>query len=255
MNAVGYHKKALNGGRESTAGTLLTPSGYLHVSDASILANRINQFEQVISRIVTRLDNVEAYRDLLEDFKDPHPVYQQLSGDARPLKRQRFDESPSEPIPDVEKLFEPPLPVISAPSTAQASEPWAGLMAEFAPPAFPLPLVDEQEEIRRSRAPSHHEHDAALTLESLALGHGYSMVRDEDDTPGESSQGDQLKDRFNHAEHAIVVDAEEKDSATNQSDHFISTWTPVAVDADRSVCHGVLCECIAGGNADMEFRE
>ena len=38
--------------------------------------------------------------------------------------------------------------------------------------AQPLPDLDEA---RRSRSPSHEGHDAALTIESMALGHGYSL--------------------------------------------------------------------------------
>nr|XP_031860288.1 uncharacterized protein CI109_004172 [Kwoniella shandongensis]KAA5527360.1 hypothetical protein CI109_004172 [Kwoniella shandongensis] len=51
------------------------PTGYTHVSDTSILANRVAQLELVLSRLITRVDSVDSYRDLIHEFKDPLPVF------------------------------------------------------------------------------------------------------------------------------------------------------------------------------------
>lgn len=49
--------------------------GYTHVSDTSILSNRIVQLELVISRLLKRVDDPVAYTDLLHDFEGPLPIF------------------------------------------------------------------------------------------------------------------------------------------------------------------------------------
>ena len=57
--------------------------GYTHVSDTSILANRVTQLELVLSRVISRLDNATAYSDLLYGFKGPLPIARPKSGDGK----------------------------------------------------------------------------------------------------------------------------------------------------------------------------
>ncbi|KAL1409401.1 hypothetical protein Q8F55_003384 [Vanrija albida] len=56
------------------------PTGYTHVSDTSILANRVTQLELVISRLLERVDDINIYSDLLNEFKDPLPVFKPPEG-------------------------------------------------------------------------------------------------------------------------------------------------------------------------------
>jgi hypothetical protein len=49
--------------------------GYTHVSDTSILSNRIVQLELVISRLLKRVDDPVVYTDLLHHFEGPLPIF------------------------------------------------------------------------------------------------------------------------------------------------------------------------------------
>ncbi|KAG7530449.1 hypothetical protein FFLO_05048 [Filobasidium floriforme] len=51
------------------------PTGYTHVSDTSILSNRIVQLELVISRLLKRVDDPVVYTDLLHHFEGPLPIF------------------------------------------------------------------------------------------------------------------------------------------------------------------------------------
>ncbi|GFZ47206.1 hypothetical protein JCM24511_04949 [Saitozyma sp. JCM 24511] len=75
------------------------PTGYTHVSDTSILANRITQLELVLSRLLQRVDTVDAYHDILHDFKDPLPIFrpnvakvrdQSVAGDSQQGAKDDF---------------------------------------------------------------------------------------------------------------------------------------------------------------------
>lgn len=53
-------------------------SGYTHVNDTIVLANRVSQLEQVVARLLERVDRPEEYADLLAD---PSLAGQEDAGD------------------------------------------------------------------------------------------------------------------------------------------------------------------------------
>lgn len=65
-------------------------SGYTHVSDTSILANRVRQLELIISRLILRVDRREDYDDLFHHFAEPFPIY-------RPTKKDERDGESAQP--------------------------------------------------------------------------------------------------------------------------------------------------------------
>jgi len=54
--------------------------GYTHLSDFAIVYNRLKQLESVVSRLLSRTDDVQEYNDLLRDFQGPLPVQHQGQG-------------------------------------------------------------------------------------------------------------------------------------------------------------------------------
>lgn len=177
----------------------LTERGYTHVLDTSILANRVAQLEAVLSRLLTRVDNVDAYQDLLQDWKDPLPVYKhkeegkrERSNTLTSIKRQdpssddEMDGSVSGSVtaskePQVSIALPGPsrtqtgltpiIPPATAPSMYSANTPSTSMM-NYMPDSEPWMGFNRFEGGNEpaSKAPSVHEHDAALALEGMALG-------------------------------------------------------------------------------------
>lgn len=70
----------------------LTNRGYTHVLDTSILANRVAQLEAVLSRLLIRVDQPEAYNDLLNNFTDPLPAFKPKDHEERAKPKEDIDE-------------------------------------------------------------------------------------------------------------------------------------------------------------------
>jgi hypothetical protein len=217
------------------AGLADKPRGYTHVLDTSILANRVQQLEAVLSRLLTRLDNVDAYQDLLKDWQDPLPTYKPNENPAavRSSMRERSNTLTSMKCPggtseDGMELDHPqtvsdasvlagggsvagsaPTPSTALPPTvpalpvssslkgitplslsstiypaASSTTPGGGMGLPYIPDnepwmAFERPAhnllasvggMGSSSTEPPSKAPSIHEHDAALALEGMALG-------------------------------------------------------------------------------------
>lgn len=70
--------------------------GYTHVSDTSILANRVAQLELALSRLIGRVDAVDIYHDIVHDFEDPLPVYRPGGEGDKDGKQESRDDHGSD---------------------------------------------------------------------------------------------------------------------------------------------------------------
>lgn len=96
---------------------LTSNRGYTHVSDTSILANRVTQLELVISRLLERVDDINIYSDLLNEFKDPLPVFKPPEG----KDGHDDDEQDQKPLSAHGNGSSGVLPMLSAHSTGNGN--------------------------------------------------------------------------------------------------------------------------------------
>ncbi|BEI80372.1 hypothetical protein CcaverHIS002_0109010 [Cutaneotrichosporon cavernicola] len=109
------------------------PTGYTHVLDTSILANRVAQLEAVISRLLIRVDSVDAYNDLLNEWTDPLPAFKPKEQEEREAaERERADKF------DTDK--ERPAKRRDSEATERSRQVSAGLAVKMAPPVTPAML-------------------------------------------------------------------------------------------------------------------
>lgn len=112
----------------------LTSSGYTHVLDTSILANRVAQLEAVLSRLMTRVDSVDMYNDLLNDWKDPLPAFKPKDQEERE-ERERQERHDSKM--DMDRPADKPVKRRDSNSTEASRPMTGGLAATMAPPVTP----------------------------------------------------------------------------------------------------------------------
>lgn len=107
--------------------------GYTHVLDTSILANRVAQLEAVLSRLLTRVDSVAVYNDLLHEWKDPLPAFKPKDQEEREASQSKGNEDSKADIERSEKRVKR-----RDSNSTEASRPVSvGLSSTMAPPATP----------------------------------------------------------------------------------------------------------------------
>ncbi|GMK54905.1 hypothetical protein CspeluHIS016_0114910 [Cutaneotrichosporon spelunceum] len=260
------------------------PTGYTHVLDTSILANRVAQLEAVLSRLLTRVDSVAAYNDLLNEWKAPLPEFKPKEQEEREAAERERGEKPDADMKRPTKrrdsestaasrhvsaglamtMAHPVTPGMASLTpqrfgatnvSIETSSSGAGIGSTISPTAFgqqqqgmegmsmdlnylsarppeagpsnwlefanqPTPpmgqfLPEEHREYEpASKAPSAHEHDAALALEGMALGRELLIPggepRSEDDND-EPTPGSPLTfTRFIHRERNSKLNGELK---------------------------------------------
>lgn len=93
------------------------------------------QLEAVLSRLLTRVDSVDVYNDLLNDWKDPLPAFKPKDQEERE-EREREERQGSKM--DMDRPSEGHIKRRDSNSTVESSRPLtSGLSATMAPPATP----------------------------------------------------------------------------------------------------------------------